>query len=745
MGVPLLAALTLIVMACPNIGPEDPPFVAVTGITGVPKVGTAGQNLTLKGTVEPENAANQGILWTVKNAGDTGAEISEDTLTTTEAGNVTVRATITNGKAIGTDYTQDFPIIINYGFVAVTGITGVPKVWTAGQNLILKGTVEPENAANQDILWTVRNAGTTEAEIIGDILTTAEAGNVTVRATITDGRATGTDYTQDFPIIINDGFVAVTNIKSMPSEWFGGQDLILSGVVEPENATNQDILWTVFSARTTGAKINGNTLTTTGAGLVTVRATIADGKAPGTDYTQDFEINCNVMPVISITMDDVPTTWWAGYTLPLSGRVSPETATYQTIQWTVADEGDTGARIYGDNLTATGSGTVKVRATIIDGKAPGMPYTQDFPITINNFVVVTGITGVPGAGTAGQNLILSGVVEPEDAAYQTIQWTVSEPGTTGAHINEDTLITTGGGTVRVTATIINGNGLGTDYTQTFPITLNFVPVSGITSIPAEKAVGQDLILAGIVSPADAVNKDILWTVIDAGDTGAYIGGDSGNTLITIRPGNVTVRATITNGTAPGTDYTQDFPITINIVPVTRITGISPKAWLEQDYLPLSGTVEPENATNKTIQWTVSESGTTGARISEDTLITTGVGTAMVRATIVNGRAIGTDYTQDFPINITAGLVRVTRITDLPSEGPSHSNITLSGTVEPENATNKPITQWNVVDARWQGWQFMTLSGNTLNSVSQNVRIRATIANGLGIGIDYTQEFTINVH
>ena len=88
------------------------------------------------------------------------------------------------------------------------------------------------------------------------------------------------------------GFVAVTNISGIPESDIAGKALTLNGTVEPSEATNQTIMWSVASAGTTGARItNGNILDTTGEGTATVRATIANGTtAQGTAYTQNFEI-----------------------------------------------------------------------------------------------------------------------------------------------------------------------------------------------------------------------------------------------------------------------------------------------------------------------------------------------------------------------------------------------------------------------------------------------------------------------
>ncbi|MCL2032541.1 MAG: hypothetical protein FWG96_04670 [Methanomassiliicoccaceae archaeon] len=87
--------------------------ISVTDITEVPSAATAGTPLTLTGTVFPSDASYKTITWSVKNAGTTGATISGDVLSTTATGTVTVTATISNGKGVGTPYTKDFTIFVN--------------------------------------------------------------------------------------------------------------------------------------------------------------------------------------------------------------------------------------------------------------------------------------------------------------------------------------------------------------------------------------------------------------------------------------------------------------------------------------------------------------------------------------------------------------------------------------------------------------------------------------------------------
>jgi uncharacterized repeat protein (TIGR02543 family) len=114
-------ASTLTVNVVNNYTP--PAFVPVTGITGVPPTATIGTSLILTGTVAPSNATNQTIVWSVRNAGTTGATVSGNTLFTTAAGTVTVRATVTNGLTQSSNYTQDFDITVSAAPITTCTVT----------------------------------------------------------------------------------------------------------------------------------------------------------------------------------------------------------------------------------------------------------------------------------------------------------------------------------------------------------------------------------------------------------------------------------------------------------------------------------------------------------------------------------------------------------------------------------------------------------------------------------------------
>jgi len=159
-------------------------------------------------------------------------------------------------------------------------------------------------------------------------------------------------------------------------------------------------------------------------------------------------------------------------TVSLGGKVVPSNATYKTIRWSVIPGGEIEGTLSGDNLTTTEEGFIKVRATVVNGKAEGVNYFKDFNILIEPFVPVAYISGVPNMGEVDEEIYLDGVVHPNDASYTDIVWSVKDPGTTMATIKGDFLTTKAEGMLYITATIVNGRAQGMDFTQDFFIFIN---------------------------------------------------------------------------------------------------------------------------------------------------------------------------------------------------------------------------------------------------------------------------------
>ena len=160
------------------------------------------------------------------------------------------------------------------------------------------------------------------------------------------------------------------------------------------------------------------------------------------------------------------------------------------------------------------------------------------------------------------------------------------------------------------------NGCGKEIVE------DFVPVTDITGVSAVAEAGKPLSLAATVSPPDATNQTIVWSVKDAGVTGATITG--GNVFTASAAGTATVTATIANGATKTAPYTADFTISVmnaEEMPVVTNVTVSPatvsvaKGKTQTFTATVTGSKLEE--AHKTVNWTVTGGAKTGTVITAD--------------------------------------------------------------------------------------------------------------------------------
>ena len=176
---------------------------------------------------------------------------------------------------------------------------------------------------------------------------------------------------------------------------------------------------------------------------------------------------------------DTPTVAAVGVPLTLTGNIEPSNATHQNIVWSLDsfNNGETESTITGNVLTAKKPGTVQVIATIENGIAAGVEYTESFSITVMTAVPVTGITldqtavslyhnASPGTAT------LTATVSPSAATDKSVTWasdnaavaSVDQTGKVTAHAKGTAVITAtttdGGFTASCTVTVSTHSGGG---------------------------------------------------------------------------------------------------------------------------------------------------------------------------------------------------------------------------------------------------------------------------------------------
>lgn len=221
-----------------------------------------------------------------------------------------------------------------------------------------------------------------------------------------------------------------------------------------------------------------------------------------------------------------------------------------------------------------------------------------------------------------------------------------------------------------------------------------ISVSASGGVPAITSNRGTLQLNASVSPANATNKGIIWSV--SNKTGHAAINTSG-LLTALSNGIVDVIATAADGS--GVYGTLSVTISNQVIPVTSIVvsgqGGSSAISADGGTLQLYAAVLPSDATKRSVIWSVE--GLTGhASISSSGLVTSITdGIVLARASATDGTGI----TGTLQITITNQVIPVENITLVPESGSNiipeiNNTLQLTARVLPEVATVKTVN-WSV--------------------------------------------------
>ncbi len=581
-------------------------FEAVTDITGVPTEATAGTDLELTGTVAPATATNQTIVWSVKDAGETGATIEGNVLKTTAAGTVTVTATITNGAAEDADFTKDFTITVKEAPVVTSDNLLAGKTWTSTtvttQSLFDKPLSENASQWLTDGEKPVVDDYTEEFHANGGVVLFYHSTDKPLQSFVydlEDGKNTfkqiqiSTLYAAAGDTIVGSTPKTIKIEAEVNGEW-----VTLFENAEPYANANESKNF-VFSSDTpitaTQLRFSFAGQGREGAGIgwpgvalneIEVLADAATGAIDGT-------LEAPEVPVESGNLLAGKT--WTSTTVEKESY--GEAAFVEDAnKWLTDGEKPTPNTISGSSDNES-EHPDKCGVVLFYNNEdhPVQSFVYDLDPGQDTFRQITISTLYQQKVASPENQILGTTPKKiKIEAYIDDQWVVlfenkednqdlkqnkvfvfsSDTAITASQLRFS-FVAQGTGwpgialnEIEVLADAATG---AIDGTLEAPEAPAYVAVTDITGVPAEATAGTDLELTGTVTPDNATNKTIVWSVKDAGETGATI---EGSTLKTTAAGTVTVTATITNGAAEDTDYTKDFTITVNEASAVEFTNIA---------------------------------------------------------------------------------------------------------------------------------------------------------------------------
>ncbi|MDE7347958.1 MAG: leucine-rich repeat protein, partial [Muribaculaceae bacterium] len=318
--------------------------------------------------------------------------------------------------------------------------------------------------------------------------------------------------------------------------------------------------------------------------------------------------------------------------------------------------------------------------------------------------------------TFGETKELKATVNPENADDKRIRWESSNP--EYVTVDKNGVITANNnwstGTSIITATAMDGSGVKAtcEVTVGYPVYVMNIEVSesNVNMNP-----GDTKQLTATVYPEDADNKSVAWT---SSDTSVVTVTENG-LIEAVAEGYATITVMALDGSgATGYCYVTVSPKYIDVAGITlNATELS---LTEGEAATLSATVDPSDATDKTVTWSSSDYNVAYVD-SEGNVSAMSAGTAVITATASNG------MTASCTVTVATNIVSVESIildyTELTlDEGQTW---TLYATITPDNATDMSVT-WSTSDSSIAS---VDSFGNVTAMSAGTAVITATASNG----------------
>jgi uncharacterized protein YjdB len=447
-----------------------------------------------------------------------------------------------------------------------------------------------------------------------------------------------------------------------------GETYELTATVAPYEASNKNVTWT--SSDEGVATVVDGVVTGVALGTATITVTTADGS-----FTDTFEV----------TVDTFVASTWDGFQMPT--RTEAENAAY------FAQNGRSGPIAVIKNFGRLGFFSFNLSSVLTEMESPQFDVmmdagTADFTGTTTLYLV------------AKQHGLADNVAPTYNAlelTRETMEDTVATLDIANTAIGQKLSFSSTELTNAIVAAKNDGKKLlliiGTtddgptikieNSNQTFVPKLTYtegtpIPVTGVT-LDADAGtidIGATQALTATVAPYEASNKNVTWSSSDDAIATVVDGIVTG-----VAEGAATITVTTNDG-----GFTDTFAATIvAAVPVTGVTLDAEAGDIQIGATQtLTATVEPAEATNKTITWSTSDEAI--ATVADGVVTGIALGTATITVTTENGGFTDTFIATIVPVPVTG--VTVDPAAKTIGIGAS---FTLQATVAPENATNQNVT------------------------------------------------------
>ena len=436
-----------------------------------------------------------------------------------------------------------------------------------------------------------------------------------------------------------------------------------------------------------------------------------------------------------------------GQTVTLTATVLPAEAADPKVSWEAVPKGIVELTPDGALCTvkAVKDGAAVVTVTTEDGGFTAICTVTVLPVPAESVTLdretVSLVLGNPAAETA----TLTATVFPENATDKTVIWSAEPADAVKLTDYKDGRCTVKA--LKVGETVVTATAADGGFTATCTVTVSQIAAESIEldrdelNLIVGNPAADTATLTAIVSPENAANKTVRWTVGAEGIVDLIDSSDGSCTLRARSIGNVTVTATAEDGGFTATCTVTVVPVAAESVELNRdelnlIWG-DPAA----DTATLTATVFPENAANKTVSWSVDKTGCIDLTDNKDgscTLRARSVGNVTVTATAEDGSHTATCTVTVTPLAVESVALDRDRL-NLILGKPAAETATLTAVVSPGNAVNKTVI-WSAEPAEMVS---LTDNGNGRCTVKA-LKVGETVVTATAVDGGHVAKCTVTV-
>jgi len=324
--------------------------------------------------------------------------------------------------------------------------------------------------------------------------------------------------------------------------------------------------------------------------------------------------------VIGVELNRTSLALTSGASETLVATISPSNATNRTLQWTSDNTSIASVDQNGRVTAGTQSGSTTITATIADGK-----LSASCVVTVTVPVSSVALNRTSLALNSGAAETLVATVNPASATNRTLQWTSSNSSIAGVDQNGRVTAGNQSGSTTITATTADGR-----LSASCVVTVT-VPVSSVTLNRTSLALnsGTSETLVATINPSNATNRTLQWT-----SSNSSIAGVDPNGRVTAgnQSGSTTITATTTDGR-----LSASCVVTVTVLVSSVTLNRTSLALTSGTSTTLVATISPSNATNRTLQWT--SSNTSIASVDQNGTVTAKnqAGSTTITARTADGR------------------------------------------------------------------------------------------------------------